>query len=182
MTDEELIKKCTCGDLLAQKTFYEKFAGKMFGVCLRYMNGDDEAQDVLQDGFIKVFDNLDRYQKKGSLEGWVRRIIVNTALDQIRKNKKFVDNVDADSVSYMLEDKVYIVEELEAEDLLKIINRLPVGYRVVFNLFAIEGYSHKEIAEKLDITESTSKSQYSRARKILRTVLLKNEYVEEGER
>ncbi|MDX1348741.1 MAG: RNA polymerase sigma factor [Putridiphycobacter sp.] len=182
MTDEELIKKCTCGDLLAQKAFYEKFAGKMFGVCLRYMNGDDEAQDVLQDGFIKVFDNLEKYQKKGSLEGWVRRIIVNTALDQIRKNKKYLDNVDADSVSYLLEDEVYIVEELEADDLLKIINRLPVGYRVVFNLFAIEGYSHKEIAAKLDITESTSKSQYSRARKILRTVLLKNEYVEEGER
>jgi RNA polymerase sigma factor (sigma-70 family) len=182
MTDEELIKKCTCGDLLAQKAFYEKFAGKMFGVCLRYMNGDDEAQDVLQDGFIKVFDNLEKYQKKGSLEGWVRRIIVNTALDQIRKNKKYLDNVDADSVSYLLEDEVYIVEELEADDLLKVINRLPVGYRVVFNLFAIEGYSHKEIAAKLDITESTSKSQYSRARKILRTVLLKNEYVEEGER
>ncbi|MFK8045324.1 MAG: RNA polymerase sigma factor [Crocinitomicaceae bacterium] len=182
MTDEELIKKCTCGDLLAQKTFYEKFAGKMYGVCLRYMGGSDEAQDVLQDGFIKVFDNLGKYQKKGSLEGWVRRIVVNTALDQIRKNKKYIDNVDVDSVSYMLDDNSFIVEELEADDLLKIINKLPVGYRLVFNLFAIEGYSHKEIAARLDITESTSKSQYSRARKILRTVLLKNEYVEEGER
>jgi len=182
MTDEELIKKCTCGDLLAQKTFYEKFAGKMYGVCLRYMSGSDEAQDVLQDGFIKVFDNLSKYEKKGSLEGWVRRIIVNTALDQIRKNKKYISNVDVDSVSYMLDDSSFIVEELEADDLLKIINRLPVGYRMVFNLFAIEGYSHKEIASRLDITESTSKSQYSRARKILRTVLLKNEYVEEGER
>lgn len=182
MTDEELIKKCTCGDLLAQKTFYEKFAGKMYGVCLRYMNGDDEAQDVLQDGFIKVFDNLPKYQKKGSLEGWVRRIIVNTALDQIRKNKKYMQNVDVDTVDYLLEDDSFIVEELEATDLLKIINKLPEGYRVVFNLFAIEGYSHKEIGDRLGITESTSKSQYSRARKILRTVLLKNEYVEEGER
>lgn len=182
MTDEELIKKCTCGDLLAQKAFYEKFAGKMFGVCLRYMNGNDEAQDVLQDGFVKVFDNLIKYQKKGSLEGWVRRIIVNTALDQIRRNKKFTDNVDVDSVGYLLNDTSFIIEELEARDLLKIINNLPVGYRVVFNLFAIEGYSHKEIADKLGITESTSKSQYSRARKILRAVLLKNEYIEEGER
>lgn len=182
MTDEELIKKCTCNDLLAQKTFYEKFAGKMFGVCLRYMNGNDEAQDVLQDGFVKVFDNLKKYQKKGSLEGWVRRIMVNTALDQIRRNKKFSDNVEVDSVSYLLSDTSFIIEELEAEDLLKIINNLPVGYRVVFNLFAIEGYSHKEIANRLGITESTSKSQYSRARKILRTVLLKNEYVENGER
>ena len=182
MTDEELIKKCTCGDLLAQKAFYEKFAGKMYGVCLRYMNGDDEAQDVLQDGFIKVYDNLHKYENKGSLEGWVRRIIVNTALDQIRKNKKYMDNVDVDTVGYLLVDKSFIVEELEADDLLKIINKLPGGYRVVFNLFAIEGYSHKEIAAKLEISESTSKSQYSRARKILRAVLLKNEYVEEGER
>ena len=146
------------------------------------MNGDDEAQDVLQDGFIKVYDNLHKYENKGSLEGWVRRIIVNTALDQIRKNKKYMDNVDVDTVGYLLVDKSFIVEELEADDLLKIINKLPGGYRVVFNLFAIEGYSHKEIAAKLEISESTSKSQYSRARKILRAVLLKNEYVEEGER
>lgn len=182
MTDEELIKKCTCGDLLAQKTFYEKFAGKMYGICLRYMNGKDEAQDVLQDGFIKVYDNLPKYKSKGSLEGWVRRIVVNTALDQIRKNKKYMQNIDVDSVGYLLDDQSFIIEELEANDLLKMINKLPVGYRVVFNLFAIEGYSHKEIAARLEITESTSKSQYSRARKILRAVLLKNEYVKEGER
>ncbi len=182
MTDKKLIKKCTEGDLLAQKAFYEKFAGKMLGVALRYMNGTDEAHDVLQDSFIKVFKNLPHYQNKGSLEGWIRRIVVNTSLDQIRKNKKYMDHVEVDNVSYLLEDTSFIHEELEAEDLLKIINKLPVGYRVVFNLFAIEGYAHKEIAEQLNITESTSKSQYSRARKILRSILIKNEYIVEGER
>ena len=178
MTDDKLIKKCTEGNLLAQKMFYEKFAGKMFGVTLRYMNGNDEAQDVLQEGFIKVFNNLPLYKNKGSLEGWIRRIIVNTALDQIRKNKKFMNHVEVDNVGYLLDDESYIIEGLEAEDLLKIINQLPEGYRVVFNLFGIEGYSHKEIGERLNITESTSKSQYSRSRKILRKLLLDNEYLE----
>ncbi len=177
MTEEELIKKCASGDMLAQKMFYEKFAGKMMGVCLRYMNGNDEAQDVLQDGFVKVFNKLAAYQKKGSLEGWIRRIVVNTALDHIRKNKKHLNDVDVDSVSYGLESESYIVESLNAKDLLKLIQQLPAGYRIVFNMFAIEGYSHKEIASELNITESTSKSQYSRSRKMLREMLLKNEYI-----
>lgn len=182
MTEEELIKKCTSGDILAQRMFYEKFAGKMMGVCLRYMNGDDEAQDVLQDGFIKVFNKLAEYKSKGSLEGWIRRIVVNTALDHIRRNKKYINNVEIDSVSYLLEEKHHIIESLKASDLLKLIHQLPAGYRIVFNMFAIEGYSHKEIASQLNITESTSKSQYSRSRKMLREMLLKNEYIKEGER
>lgn len=177
MTEEELINKCTSGDRLAQRMFYEKFAGKMMGVALRYMNGNDEAQDVLQDGFIKIYSKLSDYKSQGSIEGWIRRIIVNTALDQIRKNKKLKNNVDVDNVSYLLDDNSFIIEELNAKDLLKIIHKLPDGYRLVFNLFAIEGYSHKEIANRLNITESTSKSQYSRSRKMLRSMLEKNEYI-----
>ena len=165
MTEENLIKKCASGNALAQKTFYEKFAGKMMGVCLRYAQDYEEAQDVMQDAFIKVFNNLPDYKKKGSLEGWVRRIVVNTALDSYRKNKKHIGNVDVDSVNYMLDDNAYIIENLNANDLLAIIDKLPAGYKIVFNLFAIEGYSHKEIAEMLDIDETTSKSQYSRAKK-----------------
>jgi len=182
MTEEELIKKCTSGDILAQKKFYEKFAGKMIGVCLRYMNGDDEAQDVLQDSFIKIFNKIGEYKSKGSLEGWIRKIVVNTALDHIRRNKKYINNVEIDSVSYFLEETNFIIENLNANDLLKIIHQLPAGYRMVFNMFAIEGYSHREIASQLNITESTSKSQYSRSRKMLRDMLLKKEYIEEGER
>jgi RNA polymerase sigma-70 factor (ECF subfamily) len=182
MTEESLIKKCASGDALAQKAFYEKFAGKMMGVCLRYAKNVEEAEDVLQDAFIKIFNKLPEYVSKGSLEGWVRRVVVNTALDSYRKNKKHQKNVEADSVDYLLEQKNYIIESLNAQDLLLVINNLPDGYRIVFNLFAIEGYSHKEIAERLGITESTSKSQYSRAKKILRSILEQKNIVEKGER
>lgn len=182
MTEENLIKKCASGNALAQKTFYEKFAGKMMGVCLRYAKDYEEAQDVMQDAFIKIFGKLANYERKGSLEGWVRRIVVNTALDSYRKNKKHQQNVAVESVDYLLEHKTFIIEELNANDLLKVIKTIPPGYQMVFNLFAIEGYSHKEIAEQLNITESTSKSQYSRARKLLRELLVKKNIVEEGER
>ncbi len=181
MTEENLIKKCASGDILAQKAFYEKFAGKMMGVCLRYAKDVEEAEDVLQDAFIKIFNKIPVYEKKGSLEGWVRRIVVNTALDSYRKNKKFQQNIDTDTVDYLLESKNHIIAELSAQDLLVIINNLPEGYKIVFNLFAIEGYSHKEIAERLGITESTSKSQYSRAKKVLRDILEKNN-LKESER
>ncbi len=182
MTEEQLVKECISGNATAHKKFYDLFAKKMMGVCLRYTNNPDEAQDVLQDGFIKVFSKLPKFVNKGSLEGWVRRIMVNTALDQYRKNKKYQSDVEIDAVSFKLEQRDFIVETINANDLLKIIQTIPKGYRVVFNLFAIEGYSHKEIAEQLGVTESTSKSQYSRAKKMLRKLLVDNNIVVEGER
>ncbi len=182
MSDEQLIEECVAGNPIAQKKFYDLFAKKMMGVCLRYIGNYDEAQDVLQDGFIKIFKKLPEFEYKGSLEGWIRRIMVNTALDQYRKNKKHQNDVDVDTVGFMLEKKDYILESINAEDLLKIIHSIPEGYRLVFNLFAIEGYSHKEIADRLGVTESTSKSQYSRAKKLLRKLLIDNNIVEESER
>jgi len=182
MTEEQLVKACISGNASAQKEFYDLFAKKMMGVCLRYTNNYEEAQDVLQDGFIKVFNKLSKFINKGSLEGWVRRIMVNTALDHYRKNKKFQKDVEIDAVSFKLEKQEYIVESINAQDLLKIIQTIPEGYRVVFNLFAIEGYSHKEIAEQLGVTESTSKSQFSRAKKMLRNILIERNIVTEGER
>jgi RNA polymerase sigma factor (sigma-70 family) len=182
MTEEQLVKACISGNASAQKEFYDLFAKKMMGVCLRYTNNYEEAQDVLQDGFIKVFNKLSKFVNKGSLEGWVRRIMVNTALDHYRKNKKFQKDVEIDAVSFKLEKQEYIVESINAQDLLKIIQTIPEGYRVVFNLFAIEGYSHKEIAEQLGVTESTSKSQFSRAKKMLRNILIERNIVTEGER
>lgn len=182
MTEEQLVKECVSGSPSAQKKFYDLFAKKMMGVCLRYTNDYAEAQDVLQDAFIKIFNKLPDFESKGSLEGWVRRIMVNTALDAYRKAKKHQKNVDVDSVSFMLDSKEYIIESINADDLLEIIRTIPEGYRVVFNLFAIEGYSHKEIADMLGVTESTSKSQYSRAKKMLRKLLIDKEFVEAGER
>lgn len=182
MTDEQLVKECVSGNTIAQKKFYDLFAKKMMGVCLRYTNNIEEAQDVLQDGFIKIFNKLHDFESKGSLEGWVRRIMVNTALDHYRRNKKHQNDVEVDAVSYKLEKSDFIVESITADDLLKIVQSIPEGYRVVFNLFAIEGYSHKEIAERLGVTESTSKSQYSRAKSLLRKLLIENNIVEESER
>ena len=177
MTEEQLVKECVSGNLIAQKKFYDLFAKKMMGVCLRYSNNYEEAQDVLQDGFIKIFNKLPDFQSKGSLEGWIRRIMVNTALDAYRKAKKHQNNVDVDAVSYLLDSNDYTLEEINAQDLMKIIQSIPDGYRMVFNLFAIEGFSHKEIAEQLGVTESTSKSQFSRAKKMLRKILIDRKIV-----
>lgn len=178
MDDERLVKQCLKGKRSAQKHFYERFSEKMFGVCLRYVKQHDAAQDVLQDGFIKVFQNLQKYNNKGSLEGWVRRVIVNTALDYLRKEKTKGYSVQVEDVSYRLEKNDFIIERLSANDLLKIIHTLPEGYKTVFNMYAIEGYSHKEIAAKLDISENTSKSQYSRAKAQIRDLLEKIETIE----
>lgn len=171
MKESALVKKCIDGDQKAQRALFEMYAPKMLGVCLRYAKNQEQAEDVLQDGFIKVFKNLSKFSGSGSLEGWVRRIMVNTSLDQIRKDVKFQDNVDFDEVDFKIETNSFIVEGLEAEDLLLLINSMPDGYKTVFNLFAIEGYSHKEIADQLSITENTSKSQYSRARSFLQQKL-----------
>jgi len=171
MEDSALVKKCIKGDARAQRALFEKFAPKMLGVCMRYAKNSDQAEDILQDGFVKVFTKLSNYSGNGSLEGWIRRIIVNTALDEIRRNIKFQNNISVDDVDYKLELDSHIVEGLAAEDLMKIINDLPDGYRIVFNMFAIEGYSHKEIAMQLNISENTSKSQYSRARAYLKNKL-----------
>lgn len=171
MDDSALVKKCLKGDSRAQRALFEKFAPKMLGVCMRYAKNTQQAEDVLQDGFVKVFTKLSNYSGNGSLEGWIRRIIVNTALDEIRRNVKFQSNVNVDDVDYKLELDSHIVEGLAAEDLMKVVNDLPDGYRIVFNMFAIEGYSHKEIAMQLNISENTSKSQYSRARAYLKNKL-----------
>jgi RNA polymerase sigma-70 factor, ECF subfamily len=174
MTDEQLVKKCLEKDTLAQKQLFDMHSKRMMGVCLRYSKDMDEAQDVMQMGFIKVFEKLTLYNHKGSLEGWIRKIMVNTALDNIRKNKKFNDNVEMDKVDYQIPNMdVSGFDSLKAQDLLKIIQEMPNGFRTVFNLYAIEGYTHKEIAEELNISTNTSKSQYSRARAYLQKIITK---------
>ena len=174
MNDETLVKECVSGNVKAQRQLFDRFAPKMLGVVMRYINDKERAEDVLQDSFIKVFKNLYKFEHSGSLEGWIRRIMVNTALDQIRKNKKRQNNVELDDDGYFeLKHESNAEEILQAESLLKLVQSLPEGYRTVFNLFAIEGYSHKEIAKELGITENTSKSQYSRAKSTLRELLKK---------
>lgn len=173
MDEETLIKACVSGNEKAQFQLFEQFAPKMMAVCLRYAENREMAEDVLQDSFVKVFKNLKKFTNEGSLEGWIRRIMVNTSLDALRKNKKRKFDSQIESVSYLAPQNDFIEESLMAEDLMLIINQMPEGYKLVFNLYAIEGYSHKEIAETLGISENTSKSQYSRARAYLREILEK---------
>ncbi|MEN9440128.1 MAG: hypothetical protein RLZ33_204 [Bacteroidota bacterium] len=174
MDDATLIIECVNGNPRAQRLLFDKFARKMFSVCLRYAKNEEQAEDVLQDGFVKVFGKLKDFKSEGSLEGWIRRIMVNTALDQIRKNNKQLGDTNIDDVGYKIENNDFIVESMMADDLMKMVQAMPDGYKVVFNMFAIEGYSHSEIADTLGISENTSKSQYSRARAYLRERLEKN--------
>ena len=171
MSEEDMLKGCMAKDANAQRNLYERYKRVMTGVCMRYADRYEEAQDIVQNGFIKVFKKIDTFSGKGSLEGWIRRIMVNTALDHLRSNKAERFNVNLDDIDYKLKKDELILDALHVEDLLKLIRSLPVGYRTVFNLYAIEGFSHKEIAEQLDISENTSKSQYSRARSLLKKKL-----------
>jgi RNA polymerase sigma-70 factor (ECF subfamily) len=165
---KNIIKGCLAGNRRDQELLYRRHAAKLYAVCLQYSGNDEEARDILQDGFIKIFENLIHYKHEGSFEGWMRRIVVNTALEKYRSkhNLHRVDDIelipepDADP-----ETEDYA--GLEAVDLLDIIRGLPPKYRMIFNLFAIEGYSHKEISQMFNISEGTSKSNLSRARIIL---------------
>jgi RNA polymerase sigma factor, sigma-70 family len=171
MDDLTLVTECAKGNSKAQRALFDKFAPKMLAVCQRYLRNNQEAEDVLQDGFVKVFQKIVDFKMEGSLEGWIRRIVVNTALDTIRKNKKLLDDVQVEEVQYKVSFTDHQFDGMDLAQLMKLINEMPDGYRVVFNMFAIEGYSHKEIADTLGVTENTSKSQYSRARAFLRTQL-----------
>ncbi len=164
----ETIIKCQKGDRSAQHTVYLAYSPKMFGVCLRYAPNYNLAQDILQDGFIKVFNNIHSFNFKGSIEGWIRKIIVNTALEYIRKkNENSIIDISTLKAQPILED----YHQSDYNFLLSLVALLPEQYRIVFNLYALEGYSHAEIGELLKITESTSKSNYSRAKAILRKKL-----------
>ena len=168
MEEQELIEGCRKANRLAQKELYDKYARKMMGVCLRYVSDWETARDPLQDGFVKVFTNLDTYSGNGSFEGWMRKIGVNGALEHIRKSDVLREASDWDSVGEQPEAaSASAISELSAAELMKLVQTLPAGFRMVFNLFAVEGYSHREIAEMLHITESTSRSQYVRARQLL---------------
>lgn len=170
ITEEELIRACRKGNSKAQREVYQKFSSRMLGVCLRYIKAEDEAEDVMISGFTKVFMKIDQYQGDGSFEGWIRKIMVNEALGYIRKNKNMYLEVELEKAA-IEPDYDKLEKSLETEDLLKLIRELPSGYRTVFNLYAIEGYNHREIADSLGVSENTSKSQLSRARSLLQKKL-----------
>jgi RNA polymerase sigma-70 factor (ECF subfamily) len=175
---QKIIEGCVKNKRKYQKKLFDLYYGKMLGVCLRYAKNPDEAKDMVQNGFIKVFDKLEVYNFTGSLEGWIRRIMVNTAIDQIRKNKRDPFQLNEKIQIKNLEDDIpFEAQEadaeikIKAELAIKAISELPPGYRTVFNLFVIEGYTHKEIADYLHISEGTSKSNLAKAKQKLRQKL-----------
>ncbi len=172
--DIELIEGCKRKNAQAQKSLYDHYAGKLYALCCRYIKEKMEAEDVLIIAFTKILDRIDQYKGEGSFEGWMKRIVVNESLTYLRRNKNMYLEMDIEAADRE-PDFEKMENELHAEDLMKLIDALPSGYRIVFNLYAIDGYSHKEIAEQLGISENTSKSQLSRARVVLQKSLLKTE-------
>lgn len=165
-----LIKACSNGDHNAFKKIYDQHSGTMYSICLRYMNNQDEAQDALQEGFIKVFKNIGKFKFTGSFEGWLKRIFVNTSIEQIRKRKIHLD-VSEINTNEMAVTHTQETGGMDTDKMMLLVQQLPVGYRTVFNMFVIDGYSHKEISEHLGIHENTSKSQLFKARKQLQVRL-----------
>lgn len=170
-TEAQLIDACLRNDRNAQRKLYNAYAGRMLVVCMRYVQNQAEAEDILQEGFMKVFQNLDKFRAESTLGSWIKRIVINTAINQIRSQKHFHKMDDVQEYENQVTDNQSGIEGIHFQELIEMIQKLPKGCRTVFNLFAIEGYKHHEIAQMLNITEGTSKSQYSRAKTILQGIL-----------
>ena len=170
-TEVQLITALQRADSRAQKALFERYSPKMLTICVRYVSNRYEAEEILMDGFMRVFEKIGQYKSEGSFEGWIRRIMVNESLMYLRKNKQWRAEIALEDATPEA-DTTFADQDLMAEDLMNLLEQLPAGYKTVFNLYAIEGYSHAEIAESLGITESTSKSQLHRARALLQRLLM----------
>lgn len=170
INESDLIAGCIRGDRKAQAELYQRFAPRMFGVCLRYAANNEEAEDILQEGFLKVFKKLESYRGEGSFEGWVRRIFVNTAIEHFRRKTRLHPLTGAEEET--IEGKyLTALDQMAEKDIVQLVQGLPPGYRTVFNLYVVEGYTHRQISEMLHISEGTSKSQLSRAKQILQELV-----------
>ncbi len=169
--DLKLIESCMKGDRAAQKVLYDHLAPRMFPLCIRYVGDREQAEDILQDGFVTLFTHLDSFKGNGSFDGWARKIFVTTALMELRRKDALKMSEDLDTVRGMRTDITSQIQNIGYKDLMELITQLPPGFRTVFNMYSIEGYSHKEIGEILGISESTSRTQLSRARTWLQSKL-----------
>ncbi|MCE5173844.1 MAG: sigma-70 family RNA polymerase sigma factor [Bacteroidales bacterium] len=172
--EKQLIADCLHGDRNAQRKLYELYSGKMMGVCLRYCKDKETAKDLLHDGFLKIYTHLDSFEGKGSFEGWMRRIMVNTALESLRKQNDEGYCIDIEEAFTLTNGDYGVLEKMQAEELVRTIQKLPKTYRTAFNLFVVEGYSHKEIAKAMNITESSSRVYLTRAKQMLQEMLTSN--------
>jgi RNA polymerase sigma-70 factor (ECF subfamily) len=181
MADDQLVQGCKQQNPAAQRELYNRYSGKMLSVCYRYAQDRSDAEDMLQEAFIKVFTQIHTFRSDGAFEGWMRRIVVHTCINQLKKNKKFAYHLDVETAHHLHHREETVASLMQARQVVECIRALPVGYRTVLNLFAIEGYTHREIGEMLDIEESTSRSQYTRAKGILETVLFKKGILKQSE-
>lgn len=170
MTEQEIIQGCIENKASAQEKLYTLYSRRMMAICLRYTRSRAEAEDIFHEAFIKVFKNIHTWQG-GSFEGWMRRIFVNTAINHFHQNKKYLDHVDASYAESMLSSTENVISQLSNQELLEIIDRLPDGYKIIFNLHVVEGYNHAEIAQMLNIAEGSSKSQLSKAKAYLKKLI-----------
>ena len=173
-----MLQGCLDNLSIAQEALYNRFSPRMLGVCYRYARNREDAEDMLQEGFVKVYSQIRQYKGAGALEGWIRKIVVHTCINILKKNKKFSDSVDLIHASSIQISDNNIPSMLQAKQVVECIRLLPIGYRTVLNLYAIEGFSHKEIAVILEIEESTSRSQYTRARALLEEILIKKKILQ----
>jgi RNA polymerase sigma factor (sigma-70 family) len=174
--EDELVKGCLRRDRNAQRQLFDLYSSKMYGLCYRYVRHAMEAEDIMVTAFTKIFERIEQFKGEGSFEGWIRRIMVNEALTHLRKARTMYLETELEQADRE-PDYDKLSDHLEAEDLMKMIQELPAGYRLVFNMYAIDGYSHKEIADHLGISENTSKSQLSRARVYLQKMLAEQNWV-----
>ena len=172
ISESDLIQGCIAGNRRMQEQLYQRFSSRMYAVCLRYAGNAEEAEDILQEGFIKIFKKLDSFRSEGSFEGWIRRIFVNTAIEHFRR-KRYLQPVTEKEENTIEGKYISVLDELAEQDILSLVQNLSPGYRTVFNMYVVEGYTHKEIADLLGISEGTSKSQLSRAKVILQELVKK---------
>ena len=177
MTEQAIIAGCLHNDAASQRELFNRYSPKMLSVCYRFAQNREDAEDMLQEGFIKVFTQMHRFQNKGSFEGWVRRIMVHTSINFLKKYKKFTESLDVTSAENMEVKEESIASIMQSKQVVECIRQLPIGYKTVLNLFAIEGYSHAEISALLGIQESTSRSQLVKARKMLQSQILESQKV-----
>ncbi len=177
MTEEQMLVGSIKNNASAQEELYNRFSPRMLGVCYRFAKNREDAEDMLQEGFIKVFTQLHQYRNEGALEGWIRRIIVHTCINVLKKNKKFAESVDIIHAQTIRVKEEMIPSIMQAKQVIECIRLLPLGYRTVLNLYAIEGFSHREVGVLLDIEESTSRSQYTRAKAMLEDILVKKNII-----
>lgn len=177
MTEQSLIQACTQNNAAAQRELYNRFSGLLFSICYRYAANREDAEDMLQESFVKIFTRITSFEMKGNFEGWLRKLVVNTCINYLKKNKKFADNISIENAQNIDVKEESIASKLLGKQVIECLTMMPIGYRTIINLYSIEGFSHKEIATMLEIEESTSRSQYLRGKSILESILIKKKII-----